>query len=354
MDLFVGLDVSLNSVSVCIVEADGSLVWQGKALREPPALIKAMHPYRDRIKLVGLEACPLSEWLYGGLSESGLPTVCVEVRHAHRFLSTRLNKTDRSDARGIAEMMRVGHCKPVPVKSKASPSLRTTLIARKKFVDHMLAIEQTIRGVLKVHGLKVGNVHRCTFSGRVNELLGNNPELRVAIEPLLEARNLMRKQKVALDKQLAKMALRDPLCKRLMTIPGIGPMVSVAFKATIDDPSRFAQSKTVPACACPSGVDAARLSIGRDEPLGAYQQVRRQVTAARSLRGGQLPSEDQQEVVEPQGVGPEACQARRHEEGARSCGAQARNHHASHVDRRVRVPVWRGASRSAGRLGSSR
>jgi transposase len=222
MDLFVGLDVSLNSVSICILQADGTLVWQGKALSEPPALIKAMAPYGDRIKLAGLEACPLSEWLYSELPESGFPMVCVEVRHAHRFLSMRLNKTDRNDARGTAEMMRVGHYKAVHVKSKASLLLRTTLIARRKFVDHMLAIEQTIRGVLKVHGLKVGSVHRCAFPARINELLANNPELRMAIEALLEARNLMRKQKLVLDKQLAKMARRDPLCKRLMTIPGIG------------------------------------------------------------------------------------------------------------------------------------
>jgi hypothetical protein len=90
--------------------------------------------------------------------------VCIEVRHAHRFLSTRLNKTDRNDARGIAEMMRVGHFKLVRVKSKASLLLCTTLIARKKLVDHTLAIEQSIGGVLKVHGLKVGSVHRCAFA----------------------------------------------------------------------------------------------------------------------------------------------------------------------------------------------
>jgi transposase len=157
-----------------------------------------------------------------------------------------VNKTDRNDARGIAEMMRVGHYKAVHVKSKASLLVRTTLIAHKKFVDHMLAIEQT-RGVLKVYGLKVGSIHRCSFAGRVNELLADNDELRMAVEPLLEARNMMRKQKVLLDRELAKMARRDPVCKRLMTIPGIGPMVSLAFKATIDDPARFAHSKTVPA-----------------------------------------------------------------------------------------------------------
>jgi transposase len=84
-DLFVGLDVSLHSVSVCILEADGGLVWQRKALSEPPALIRVMEPYRERIKLVGLEACPLSEWLFAALTECGFNTVCIEVRHAHRF-----------------------------------------------------------------------------------------------------------------------------------------------------------------------------------------------------------------------------------------------------------------------------
>lgn len=181
-----------------------------------------------------------------------------------------MNKTDRNDARGIAEMMRVGHYKAVHVKSKASLLLRTTQIARKKFVDHMLAIEQSIRGVLKVHGLKVGSVYRCAFPARINELLADKPELRMAIEPLLEAQ-FDGRQKLVLDKQLAKMARRDPLCKRLMTIPGIGPMVSLAFKATIDDLLRFAQSKTAPAHL---GLTPRALSIGRDGSLGTHQQVR--------------------------------------------------------------------------------
>lgn len=156
MSLFVGLDISLNTVSVCIVEEGGTIVWQGKVVSEPAALIPALTPYRDKITRVGLEACTLSEWLYGALVESGLPAVCIETRHTHRFLSSRPNKTDRSDARGIAEMMRLGHFRAVHVKSKASQMIRTALIARQKFVDHLVAIEQTIRGLLKVHGLKIG------------------------------------------------------------------------------------------------------------------------------------------------------------------------------------------------------
>lgn len=247
MKAFVGLDVSLNSISVCIIDADGTLVWQGKTLSEPSDLIPALLPYHDSIQLVGIEACPLSEWHYGALTDSGLPVVCIETRHTQRFLSSRPNKTDRSDARGIAEMMRLGHFKPVHVKSKASQLLRTVLIARKKFVDHIVAIEQTIRGLLKVHGLKIGAVHRCTFAARVEALLADAPELQLAIEPLLETRNVMRRQKVLLDRRLTRVARQDDICRRLMTVSGVGPIVSLAFKATIDDPARFKNSKAVAA-----------------------------------------------------------------------------------------------------------
>jgi transposase len=202
MALFVGLDVSLRTISICIVEADGTLVWEGKSLSEPPALIKALAPYRRKIKLVGIEACPLAEWLYGALTECRFNTVCIEVRHAHRFLSSRPNKTDCNDAHGIADMMRLGHFKPVHVKSRSSQLLRTTLAARKTFVDHMLEIEQAIRGYLKVYGLKLGDVHRCNFAAKVEALLADMSELRAAIAPLLEARNMMRKCSAATRRAL--------------------------------------------------------------------------------------------------------------------------------------------------------
>jgi transposase len=132
-------------------------------------------------------------------------------------------------------------------ESKASQLVRTTLVARRKFVEHMLAIEITIRGLLKVHGLKLGALHRCQFAAKVEKILADAPDLQMAIEPLLEARNMMRKQKVALDRQLSQMARKDEVCRRLMTISGVGPIVSLSFKATIDDPKRFEDSKTVPA-----------------------------------------------------------------------------------------------------------
>lgn len=245
MALFAGLDVSLRTVSICIVDERGKVVWQGKALSEPVALIKALTPYRKRMKLVGLEACPLSEWLYGALQECGFNVVCMETRHAQKFLSSRPNKTDKTDAQGLAEMLRLGHFRAVHVKSKQSQLLRTTLIARRVFVEHMLAIEQTIRGLLKVYGLKLGAVHRCTFAAKVAALLDDAPDLKPALEPLLTARNEMRKQAALIDRRLSQMARKDEVCKRLMTVPGVGPIVSLAYKATIDDPARFRSSKSV-------------------------------------------------------------------------------------------------------------
>ena len=119
------------------------------------------------IELAGIEACPLSEWLHRGLREAGIPVVCIETRHAQRFLSSRPVKTDKNDARGIAEMMRLGHYRPVHVKSPAAQSMRTTLAARMQLVASQLQIEGTIRGLLKVYGLKIGAIHRNRFAARV-------------------------------------------------------------------------------------------------------------------------------------------------------------------------------------------
>ncbi|MEQ1712272.1 MAG: IS110 family transposase [Hyphomicrobium sp.] len=245
MTRYVGLDVSLRTVSICVIDSDGTAVWQGKVLSEPHALVEALAPHREQITKIGLEAGPLAEWLFGALHECGFNVVCLESRHAHQFLSSRPNKTDKSDARGIAEMLRLGHFRSVHVKSRASQLMRTTLVARRTFVQHMVDIELSIRGLLKVYGLKVGPVHRCTFAARVEELLEKVPELRTAIEPLLDVRNIMRKKIAQLDRMLSQAARKDDVCRRLMSIPGVGPIVSLMFKATVDDPSRFKSSKAV-------------------------------------------------------------------------------------------------------------
>jgi hypothetical protein len=126
MDYFAGLDVSVKETSVCIVDADGRIVREAKVESEPEALLALLDDWRGELKRIGLEAGTLSQWLWSGLAEAGLPAICVETRRMHAVLKahTALNKTDRNDARGIAQMMRVGLYRPVHVKTERSQKLR--------------------------------------------------------------------------------------------------------------------------------------------------------------------------------------------------------------------------------------
>jgi transposase len=245
MQKVVGLDISLQKTAICVLDRDGQLVWQGKVDSEPGPLIEKLKIWQDEIDLVGLEACPLSEWLYANLVEAGFKAVCVEVRHAQRFLSTRPVKTDRNDARGIAEMMRVGHYRAVHVKSPEALMIRSVLQARRQVVASLLQIQGSIRGLLKVYGLKVGETHRCRFDERVRELLAEVPKLEVAIGPLLRVLDQLVGERGKMDKLLGQAARKDKVCLRLMTIPGVGPITSLAFRATVDEPERFTTSKSV-------------------------------------------------------------------------------------------------------------
>lgn len=247
MRVFVGLDIGLNKSALCCVDEQGEILLEVIVASDLTAIIAKLARLRNDVELIGLEACSLSEWLYGALVENGFEAFCIETRHAQRFLSTRPNKTDRTDAHGIATMMRLGHFKPVHVKGQQSQFIRATLTARKQFMNAMLQIENTIRGLLRIQGLKLGQVHRNHFSDKARVLSEDTPELSQAIMPLLEVRDVMRAQLRVLNCALERKARNDPICKLFMTIPGVGPLTSLTFKATIDDPNRFKSSKLVPA-----------------------------------------------------------------------------------------------------------
>jgi transposase len=142
-------------------------------------------------------------------------------------------------------MMRIGHYRPVHVKSAEAQLIRTTLQARRQIVATLLQIQGSIRGLLRMHGLKVGEIHRNRFDTRVRELLEEMPLLSVAIEPLLRVLEQLVSERKALDKRLGEAARKDAVCLRLMTIPGVGPITSLAFRVTVDDPARFDSSKAV-------------------------------------------------------------------------------------------------------------
>jgi transposase len=164
-----------------------------------------------------LEAGPLSQWLFSVLAEAELPVVCVETRHMQAVLKAQINKTDRNDARGIAQMMRVGLYRPVHVKTLRSQKLRMLLTHRKLLQSKAIAIENDLRGTLRNFGLKVGVVGKVQFEARIRELVENLPDLAELVEPLLIVRRALREQIVILHRRLLAIVRDDEVCRRLMT-----------------------------------------------------------------------------------------------------------------------------------------
>ena len=243
MEYFAGLDVSIKQTSVCIVDSSGRLVREEKVASEPDALVPVLTNHR--FKRIGLEAGPLSQWLFSALAEAGLPVICVETRHMRAVLKAQINKTDRNDARGIAQMMRVGLFRPVHVKTLRSQKLRMLLTHRKLLQSKAIAIENDLRATLRNFGLKVGSVGKAKFEARIKELVADLPDLVVLVEPLLIVRRVLREQLAILHRRLLAIVRDDDLCRRLMTIPGVGPVVALTYRATIDVPARFRNSKAV-------------------------------------------------------------------------------------------------------------
>jgi transposase len=193
---------------------------------EPDALLAELRNPAHRFKRIGLEAGPLSQWLLSALAEAGLPVICVETRHMQAVLKAQINKTDRNDARGIARMMRVGLYRPVHVKTLRSQKLRMLLTHRKLLQSKAIAIENDLRATLRNFGLKVGIAGKVKFEARIKELVENQPDLAVLVEPLLIVRRVLREQIVILHRRLLAVVRDDEVCRRLMTTPGVGPVVA--------------------------------------------------------------------------------------------------------------------------------
>src|SRR6187551_2707568 len=245
MDHFAGLDVSVKETSVCIVDDTGKIVREVKVASEPDALLAVLTNPAYRFKRIGLEAGPLSQWLFSALAEAGLPAICVETRHMRAALKAQINKTDRNDARGIAQMMRVGLYRPVHVKTVRSQKLRMLLTHRKLLQSKAIAIENDLRATLRNFGLKVGMVGTVKFEARIKELVENVSDLVVLVEPLLLVRRVLREQIGILHRRLLVIVRDDDVCRRLMTTPGVGPVVALTYRATVDVPARFRESKAV-------------------------------------------------------------------------------------------------------------
>jgi transposase len=245
MKYYAGLDVSLEWTSVCVVDEIGRVIREAKLASEPAALVAFFSGVDGDVVRIGLEAGPLSQWLHEGLAKAGLPVICVETRHMKAVLSAAVNKTDRNDARGIAQMMRAGLYRPVHVKTVASQERRMLLTNRKFVVTRLREVENNIRGTLRNFGLKVGAVGRRRFEERILELVSERQTLSLLVAPMLRVRAALVAEYDTLHGMVLATVRDDAVCRRLMTVPGVGPVVALSFRATIDVPARFARSKTV-------------------------------------------------------------------------------------------------------------
>jgi transposase len=242
---FAGLDVSLDETTVCVVDEEGRIAKEARVPSEPEALVTFFQGLGLAVERIGLEACSLAAWLHEGLAAAGLPVVCIETRRAHAAMGAMPNKTDRNDARGLAQIVRTGWYRAVHVKSPACRSWRALLAARRLVLNKLRDVENGLRALLREAGLKLGTPARKEFAARVRELVGADPVLSASAEPLLAIVAAMVGELARLTRRVLEIARAEPVCRRLMGVPGVGPLTALAFRATIDRPDRFRRSRDV-------------------------------------------------------------------------------------------------------------
>ena len=242
---YVGLDVSLKQTSICVVSDTGSVVREGVVDSDPEAIAAFVRSRAPDTVRVGLESGPTATWLWTELRRLGVPVICIDARHAKAVLKMQINKSDRNDAIGIARIMQTGWFKEVRVKDLDCHVVKALLTSRALLVKIKRDVENQIRGLLKNLGRVIGRAKFNGFAARAAELIEDRPELIAVVAPLLKAREAIEKQIDDLDRKVLKLARHDAQIRRFMTVPGIGPITALCFKATIDDPARFKRSRSV-------------------------------------------------------------------------------------------------------------
>jgi transposase len=243
MEYYAGIDVSLECSSVCVMDGSGKFVREAKVASEPEALIGWFGLLGLGLERIGLEAGPLSQWLYAAMREAGLAVELLETRHVRDAFRAMPVKSDRNDARGIAQLMRLGWFRPVHCKSMDAQEVRAVLTARKLVQSKLLDVENSLRGILRGFGLKVGKTTPRSFAGRIQELVDGQPNLEAIGEALLSVRAVLQREFNAFERRVRAMARSNARTRLLMSTPAVGPIVALTYAAAIDDPARFKSSK---------------------------------------------------------------------------------------------------------------
>jgi transposase len=245
MDYFAGLDISMDETHVCVLDREGEVVRESKAESTAQAVANELSKAPSCRRIV-FETGRMAPILFHGLSQLGLPVVCVESRQAYQALkSLATHKTDRNDARGLAHLARTGFFKPVHVKSLQAHALRSLIIARKKLVGQRVTLENQIRGLAVVFGIRLPRALTAAFVNQALKASEGIAGLSAAMRGLIAARTAVRTAVAAIDADMRRMTRASAACRRLMTIPGVGQLTALAFVAAIDDPSRICRSRDI-------------------------------------------------------------------------------------------------------------
>lgn len=242
MTIYAGLDVSDKSTHICVVDVEGAVIRRDCVASDPVVLAKWLRRHCPGLVRVVLETGPLSTFLYHGLIEHAVPVNCICARHAKKALSARINKSDVNDAESLAQLARTGWFKAVHMKAGATHIDRAALKIRAQLMTARIAMANQLRGMLKLFGLRMGNV---TTPGKRRERLAalftQRPDLGPVFAPLITCIEALEAQLASSSRLLDARAAADPVCARLMSVPGVGPITALTFKASIEDPGRFAK-----------------------------------------------------------------------------------------------------------------
>lgn len=245
MEQYVGLDVSQDLTHICVVDRDGQRIWQGECSSTPEAIGEAIKEYAPQAVKIGFESGRLSTWHWHGLNDMGLPAICIDAYHAHGVLKLQMNKTDKNDAHGLAQIMRCGWYKPVKIKSFESHKARALFRTRSNLVVMRTDLVNQIRGTLKTFGIIIKGIAGVHFESRIAEIIEEDKELSAPLQVQLELLRKIKEKIDELDELVLDYAYACQSCRILMSIPGVGPMTAANFVLAVDDAERFEKSKSV-------------------------------------------------------------------------------------------------------------
>lgn len=250
MTMYAGLDVSDKTTHICVVDGDGAVLRRDVVASDPEVLAKWLGKHCRGLVRVVLETGTLSAFLYHGLVERAVPIECICARHAKGVLAARINKSDVHDAEGLAQLARTGWFKRVHMKASATHIDRAALRIRAQLITTRVAMGNQLRGLLKLFGLRLGAARTPgKRRERLVALYQQRPDLESLFAPLVASIEVIEEQLRASNQLLEERASADPVCARLMSVPGVGPITALTFTASIEDPRRFARSEDVGAYA---------------------------------------------------------------------------------------------------------